>query len=147
MHTLIFPESESFLIIHCETEVAESDNEGGRWSAWTKNHNNCIEKIYASSKGKNYLQPYLRATLPTRIGAKKPPTLFEAVQTPHTVPLSWSDHQVVMILAHAGAPNPFKGDTLIQGVCPSILIGRPWRPHKHYEVLIYQWPWYYSVAS
>ncbi len=53
-----------------------------------------------------HLQPNFLATLPTSMGARKPPTLLEAVQTPQTVPRSVSDHQVVMMRAHAGAPKP-----------------------------------------
>lgn len=61
----------------------------------------------------SHLHPNRLATLPTRIGAKNPPTLLEAVQTPHTVPRSVSDHQVVMMRAQAGAPRPCSHDLLI----------------------------------
>ena len=46
--------------------------------------------------------------MPARRGARKPPTLLEAVQKPQKVPLSLPANQAVRNLAHAGAPRPCK---------------------------------------
>ena len=62
----------------------------------------------ATSPGANmpHLHPYAAAAEPARIGAKKPPTLLEAVQKPQKVPRRASGYHDVRMRAQAGAPSP-----------------------------------------
>lgn len=80
-----------------------------------------------------YLQPKRRATFPTSMGARKPPTLLEAVHTPHTVPRSVSDHQVVMMRAQAGAPRPCKESPnhSTNGQGPSPFLTTEWKAYGY----------------
>ena len=45
--------------------------------------------------------------MPASRGARKPPTLLEAVQKPQKVPRSLPANQAVRKRAHAGAPSPY----------------------------------------
>ena len=53
-----------------------------------------------------HLHPYAAAADPARIGAKNPPTLFDAVQKPQNVPRRASGYHDVRMRAQAGAPSP-----------------------------------------